>query len=230
VHQMFPTGGYGMNTGLADAVDAGWKLAAVINGYGGRGLIDSYGTERRPVGTRNVLMSQRHLGIHLRAGDMLRQGVPTERLATFLQAERGENEYSGVELGYRYNGSAIVCPDNSSEPDWNPDRYLPTTWPGSRAPSLTLADGTPLYDLLGPEFTLVDFVGDGRADALLAAAEDQGVPVRHAVVADDVARGVWERDLVLLRPDQHVAWRGATAPQDPEAVLRLVRGAEPEQV
>lgn len=230
VHQMFPTGGYGMNTGLADAVDVGWKLAAVINGYGGQRLIDSYEPERRPVGERNMLTSERHLSVHLRAGDMLRQGVPATRLATFLQAERGENEYSGVELGYRYGGSPIVCPDDSSEPAWNPDRYLPTTWPGSRAPSLILAGRTPLYDLLGPEFTLVDFVGDGRADALLAAAHDQGVPVRHTVIEDDVAREVWERDLVLLRPDQHVAWRGTTAPADPDAVIRRVRGAEPVPV
>lgn len=230
VHQMFPTGGYGMNTGLADAVDAGWKLAAVLNGYGGQGLIDSYETERRPVGARNMLMSKRHLDVHLRAGDLLRQGVPAERLATFLQAERGENEYSGLELGYRYDGSAIVCPDDSSEPDWKPDRYLPTTWPGSRAPSLILGHGTPLFDLLGPDFTLVDFVGDGRADALLAAAEDQGLPVRHTVIADEVARGVWERDLVMLRPDQHVAWRGTTAPRAPEAVIRCIRGARSAQV
>lgn len=228
VHQMFPTGGYGMNTGLADAVDIGWKLAAVIKGYGGQGLIDSYENERRPVGVRNMQTSERHLGVHLRAGEMLSQGVPAARLARFLQAERGENEYTGVELGYRYGGSSIVCPDGSGEPAWNPDRYLPTTWPGSRAPSVILADGTPLYDLLGPEFTLVDFAGDGRADALLAAADDQRVPMRHAVIADDAARGVWERDLVIVRPDQHVAWRGATGPRDPEAVIRRIRGATSE--
>jgi hypothetical protein len=87
-----------------------------------------------------------------------------------------------------------------------------------------LADGTPLYDLLGDDFTLVDFAADGRADALLAAADDQGVPVRHVVVADDMARDLWERDLVLVRPDQHVAWRGTTATRRPEAVIRRVRG------
>lgn len=223
-HQMFPTGGYGMNTGVADAVDIGWKLAAVLNGWGGARLLDSYETERRPVALRNLRMSRRHIGIHFAAGQMLREGEPAEEIAAFLQSERGENEYAGVELGYRYHDSPVVCADGSPEPEWVPQRYTPTTWPGGRAPSVLLDDGAPLYDRLGRELTLVDFCGDGRADPLLAAAEARDVPLTHVVLPATGAADVWERGLVLVRPDHHVAWRGDASPDDPGAVIDRVRG------
>jgi 2-polyprenyl-6-methoxyphenol hydroxylase-like FAD-dependent oxidoreductase len=224
VHQMFPTGGYGMNSGIADAVDAVWKIAALILGFGGDELPASYEAERRPVGLRNMHTSRRHLGVHIRAGELMREGAPIETVGAFIDAERGENEYVGIELGYRYHDSAIVCHDDGSEPVWRPHEYTPTTWPGGRPPSVLLDSGRPLYDRLGPWFTLVDFSGDGRADALVDAALEQGMPLRHTVITDPVARELWERDLVLVRPDHHVAWRGNVAPDDPEAVVRRIRG------
>ncbi|GAA3608996.1 FAD-dependent oxidoreductase [Nonomuraea rosea] len=226
-HQMFPTGGYGMNSGIADAIDAAWKIAALVKGFGEPGLLESYEAERRPVGLRNMRTSHRHLGVHLKAGGLLREGASLQAVASFLEEERGENEYTGIELGYRYNGSGIVCHDDSPEPSWSPRRYTPTTWPGGRPPSVLLDDGRPIHDRLGSCFTLVDFAGDGRADALLTAATAQGLPVRHTVVTDPVARQLWERDLVLVRPDQHVAWRGNSPPANPAAVVRRIRGAAP---
>lgn len=224
-HRMFPTGGYGMNTGIGDAVDAAWKIAALVKGFGGPALLDSYEAERRPVGLRNLQTSHRHLGVHLKAGALLREGASRQTVATLLETERGENEYAGIELGYRYSGSPVICHEEGPEPPWRPGEYTPTTWPGSRPPSLLLQDGTALYDRLAPSFTLVDFTGDGRADELLREAAAQRLPVRHTVVNDAGARQIWERDLVLLRPDHHVAWRGNSTPADPSAVVRLVRGA-----
>lgn len=224
-HQMFPTGGYGMNSGIADAVDIAWKIAAIVHGYGGPGLLESYEAERRPVGLHNMHTSHRHLGVHLKAGGLLREGAPLPAIASFIEAERGENEYRGVELGYRYNGSGIVCHDDAPQPPWHPHQYTPTTWPGGRPPSIVLDGGGPVFDRLGQGFTLIDFAGDGRADALLAAAGAQGLPVTHTVVTDAAARELWERDLVLVRPDQHVAWRGNQSPPDPAAVVRRIRGA-----
>ena len=225
-HRMFPTGAYGMNTGIGDAVDVAWKIAALVQGYGGPGLLDSYEAERRPVGLRNMHTSHRHLGVHLKAGTLLREGASPEDLASFLTAERGENEYRGIELGYRHNDSPIVChEDDTPEPPWRPHEYTPTTWPGGRPPSLLLDGGEPLYDRFASSFTLVDFAGDGRAGPLLEAAAAQDLPVTHTVVTDAGARQVWERDLVLLRPDHHVAWRGNAAGPDPAAVVRRVRGA-----
>jgi 2-polyprenyl-6-methoxyphenol hydroxylase-like FAD-dependent oxidoreductase len=223
-HQMFPTGGYGMNSGIADAVDAAWKITGLVKGFGGPGLLESYEAERRPVGLRNMHTSHRHLGVHLKAGGLLREGASLQALASFIEAERGENEYTGIELGYRYNDSPIVCCDDSPEPPWSPREYTPTTWPGGRPPSVLLGNGRPIYDRLGPFFTLIDFAGDGRADALLAAAAAQGLPVSHTVVTDAVARRLWERDLVLVRPDQHVAWRGNKPPPNPTAVVQRIRG------
>ncbi|WP_371530695.1 FAD-dependent monooxygenase [Streptomyces sp. NBC_01283] len=225
-HRMFPTGAYGMNTGIGDAMDAAWKIAAAVKGFGGPALLDSYEAERRPVGLRNMHTSHRHLGVHLQAGQLLREGASLKDIAAFLDAERGENEYRGIELGYRYTDSPVVCHEDAPEPPWSPRQYRPTTWPGSRPPSLLLDDGTPVYDRFGPSFTLVDFVGDGRADTLLQEAEAQGLPVRHAVLTGNTgARRAWERDLVLLRPDHHVAWRGDKAHPDPAAVIRRIRGA-----
>lgn len=223
-HQMFPTGGYGMNTGVADAVDAAWKVAALVNGHGGAALLDSYELERRPVGLRNLHTSHRHLGVHFAAGDLARSGVPLSEVDNFLRAERGENEYAGVELGYRYD-SPVIWHEETDEPAWRPDRYTPTTWPGGRPPSVVLGDGTFLFRRLGTGFTLVDFTGDGRAAPLLDAAARAGVPLTHTVVRDEPARELWGRDLVLLRPDQHVAWRGNRSPADSSAVLGHVLGS-----
>lgn len=223
-HRMFPTGAYGMNTGIGDAVDAAWKIAALVDGFGGPGLLDSYEAERRPVGLRNMHTSHRHLGVHLKAGQLLREGASIEAVASFLDSERGENEYRGIELGYRYNDSPIVCHEDSPEPPWSPQEYTPTTWPGARPPGMLIQDGKPILDRFARSFTLMDFAGDGSADDLLEAAAAQGLPVSHIVLTDGNARQVWERDLVLLRPDHHVAWRGNRAPSDPIAVVRRVRG------
>jgi 2-polyprenyl-6-methoxyphenol hydroxylase-like FAD-dependent oxidoreductase len=223
-HQMFPAGSHGMNTGAGDAVDLGWKLAALIKGYGGGALLDSYEVERRPVGLRNMAMSRRHLDVHFEHMRLRQEGASAQRLGAFLDAQPGENTYEGIYLDYRYGGSPIVCSDGSAEPASDPLRYRPSTWPGARPPSLVLADGGQLFDRFGPEFTLVDTAGDGRADALLAAAAEQGLPVRHVVVGQDRVRELWERDLVLVRPDQHVAWRGNRIPDEPATVVDLVRG------
>ncbi|WP_166349368.1 FAD-dependent monooxygenase [Phytoactinopolyspora limicola] len=222
-HQMFPTGGYGMNTGVADAVDIGWKLSAVIRSWGGPKLLDSYETERRPVALNNIHMSRRHIGVHVTAGRMLKRGRPLAEIAEYLQAERGENEYSGVELGDRYNGSPVVCDEPLPSPAWDPWQYIPTTTPGSRPPSVLTAEGHSLFEQLGSGFTLVDFAGDGRAEPLLAAAQLHEVTIRHVVIHDDHARRLWERDLVLIRPDQRVAWRSNTE-FNAWNVMRVVTG------
>jgi 2-polyprenyl-6-methoxyphenol hydroxylase-like FAD-dependent oxidoreductase len=223
-HRMFPTGAYGMNTGIGDVIDAAWKVAALVRGFGGPGLLDSYEAERRPVGRRNMETSHRHIGVHLKAGSLLGSGAQLGAVASVLEAERGENEYRGIELDYRYDDSPIICPDDSPAPPWNPRAYTPTTRPGSRPPSVVLAGGQPIYDRFAAPFTLVDFAGTGAADPLLEAAAAHGVPVRRTVVTDGAARELWERDLVLLRPDHHVAWRGNRAGRDAAAVLRRVRG------
>ncbi|OAP58467.1 hypothetical protein AYL99_07557 [Fonsecaea erecta] len=229
-HQNIPTGGYGMNTAVGDSFDIGWKLAAVLSGYGGSALLQSYEDERRPVATRNIERSGVHWSQHSfyrnlvsQTGDMVTAQTPEgddlrRRIAEHVLANDGENKDHGIELGYRYNGSPVIVRDEDTEdgdevePPWTPRHYIPSTWPGARAPHVFLADGaTSVFDLFGRgrEFSLVDFTREARYIAAFApAARSLGVPLRPIHLPDEPhVRAVWGRDAVLVRPDDHVAWR-----------------------
>src|SRR5262249_1579568 len=156
-HQYNPTGGYGMNTGIADACDLAWKLAALVRGFGGPGLLESYDAERRPVGLRNRQASGRHTEGRLAIAETYRQaGDAFEELSAEGDARRAalaariaalgnaENESYGIELGYAYPQSPIVCAETDAEISDDPIRYVPTTAPGARLPSVLLADGSAL--------------------------------------------------------------------------------------
>lgn len=234
VHQYIPTGGYGMNTGVADAVDLAWKLAALHDGWAGPALLASYEAERRPVGLRNREASRAHTQakiamlefwdqrVHDDGADGARfRAEMAERIAAHGNAE---NESLGIELGYRYDGSPIVCAEAGTPPALDDLHYRPSTWPGTRAPSLYLDDGRALFDLLGGGFTLIDFAATDTS-GLERAAAACGMPLETLRIDDSHARRVYQRDLVLVRPDQHVAWRGDAPPEDAIAVIDRVRGA-----
>jgi len=234
VHQVIPTGGYGMNTGVGDAVNLGWKLAAVLQGWGGASLLSSYETERLPIGRRNRDASARHLSIRTQitaartpeihedstAGEAARRKMG-ERI---LELGNLENEALGIELGDRYDASPIVCAGDGNAPAWSMEEYVPSTWPGARPPSVILADGRGLFDLFGPGFTLLRF-SETPVERFVDAARERGVPLWITDVRDDNARRLYENDLVLVRPDQHVAWRGDHAPEDALGIIDRVRGA-----
>jgi 2-polyprenyl-6-methoxyphenol hydroxylase-like FAD-dependent oxidoreductase len=233
-HQYIPTGGYGMNTGVGDAFDLAWKFAAVLRGWGGNALLDSYEHERRPVGMRNREASRRHAETREAIARLWDPRAETPgREADAIRVEIGrriaaignaENESLGIELGYRYDDSPVVCSEDGAPPSLDPHRYLPTTWPGTRIPSVYLADGRSLFDELGPGFTLLDFAGADTA-AFEDAAALRGVPLTVRRIEDAHARQICERALVLVRPDQHVAWRADRMPRDPLAIIDRVRGA-----
>jgi 2-polyprenyl-6-methoxyphenol hydroxylase-like FAD-dependent oxidoreductase len=225
VHQVFPTGGYGMNTGVGDAYDVAWKLAAVIGGWGGPELLSSYAIERRPVAERNREIAGRHASIHLEFHERIRAGHAASDVGHFLKGARGENEFLGVEMDYRLSGSPVVVDDCTGELPWSPRNYTPSTRPGSRAPHVRRFDGRSILSEIRPNgFTMVDFTPEGIGRAFLADASDLGVPIRHISVDDPHVRELWQRDLVLVRPDHFVAWRGNRPPTDPAAVLRTVTG------
>ncbi len=225
-HHFYPTGGHGANTGLGDAADLEWKLAACLNGWGGPGLLDSYEVERRPVGLFNREMCANLLEVWLRFARLSADGASREQLAGFLAQETYQLDNVGIHFGYRYSGSPVICHEDGPAPPWDWRRITPTTWPGGRAPSVRLADGSALYDHLQSELTLVDLSGSNTGEAMAKEARERGVPVSYLAVDDESVRSAWERDLVLVRPDQHVAWRGNDVPDDWDAVLDRVRGCQ----
>ena len=212
-----------MNMGVADAFDLGWKLAAVLKGFGGEGLLQSYEQERKPVAIRNVERSGVHFGVHgqlkefLSGDDPKRVDQPTEEgkalrkeIHDYYQVHDNENKDFGIEMGYRYQ-SAVVIPDESTkEPEWSPRQYIPTTWPGSRPPHIFLSDGKPIYDHFGKYWTLLTFTEEECGQSALAeAAKTLGVPLEIVDLSQEpLAKKLYERQLVLVRPDQHVSWRG----------------------
>ncbi|MFE6450650.1 FAD-dependent monooxygenase [Nocardiopsis dassonvillei] len=224
-HQFYPTGGHGANTGIGDAVDLGWKLAALTRGWAGPGLLDSYEAERRPVALFNLEMCANLLEVWGRFPRLAASGASREILAGFLREEEHQIENLAIHFDYRYASSPAVVAEDGPGPRWSWRTTTPGTWPGSRPPHVRLADGTALFDLLGAGFTLVDFSPEGVGASAVEAAEKREMPLAHLRVDDEGARALWERDLVLVRPDQHVAWRGSAPPEDWGPVLDTVRGA-----
>ncbi|HEU5275272.1 MAG TPA: hypothetical protein VFU97_16535 [Xanthobacteraceae bacterium] len=132
----------------------------------------------------------------------------------------------GVHLGYRYAESPICWPDGTELPPDEPNRYVPSTGPGCRAPHVWLAPGRSILDLFGKRFALLGFGADpADVAALESAARTRGVPLAFTSIDNQEAATLYARRLVLVRPDGHVAWRGDRAPEDPVAVIDCVRGA-----
>ena len=235
-HQYIPTGGYGMNTGIGDACDLGWKVAALVLGFGGPALLAAYDAERRPVGLRNRQASGAHTEVRMAiaqayadAGDSVyetsaesdgRRAALAARIATLGNAE---NESYGIELGYAYPRSPIVCAETDAEISDDPVRYVPTTAPGARLPSIFLADGSALFDRLGRWFTLIAFGGAPDTE-LVKAAMRLGMPLEVLRIDQPDLQHIYQAPQVLVRPDQHVAWRGPNAGEDADAIIARCLG------
>jgi len=232
-HLVIPTGGLGMNTGVGDAIDLGWKLAATIKGWGGRALLASYEAERRAIGKRNVEASgfaaaglaiwrnawQRNIREDSMEGAATRADVG--RLANIVQ--RRSHEMNGVELGYTYAGSPIVVSEAEPYPESDFFHYIPSASPGSRFPHVWLKDGRALQDIFGSGFTLLAF-GDADTAPLQRAMKASVVPLEVLTLDEPPVHFVAARNLVLLRPDLHVAWRGNSLPASCESLVATVTG------
>jgi 2-polyprenyl-6-methoxyphenol hydroxylase-like FAD-dependent oxidoreductase len=233
-HAMSPTGGFGMNTGIGDAVDLSWKLAAALDGWGSDGLLDSYTAERQPIGARNVAEASGNLrrmlsvGAHPDIADDTPRGAATRAKVgrEFTEMMRREWFTLGIHLGYRYEGSPICWPDGSTAPPDEARSYVPTARPGHRAPHAWLADGRSTLDLFGRGLTLLGFGADaGEAEPLTVAARARRVPIAFVPLSEPQMAALYQRKFVLVRPDGHVAWRGDRIPEDPLRLIDVVRGA-----
>jgi 2-polyprenyl-6-methoxyphenol hydroxylase-like FAD-dependent oxidoreductase len=234
-HLVIPTGGLGMNTGVGDAVDLAWKLAGTLAGWGGPGLLDAYEAERRPIGLRNIQASDAAMAGRdsWRAAwsPSLHDGTPegarcrAEIARLFDVEQRKVTEILGIEAGYQYVDSPIVWPESGERPDPNSTSYIPTTWPGARLPHVWLDDGSALHDHLGAGYTLLR-LGHTRPDTstLESALRHNRAPLDILDIPEASARELYGFDLLLVRPDLHVAWRGDTVPTDPGAIADRVTG------
>jgi hypothetical protein len=235
VHLVIPTGGLGMNTGVGDAIDLSWKLAATLQGWGGPGLLASYEIERRQVGERNVAASRfatvgrRKWRAAYRPNirDNTPEGAETRaNLASIADVEqRKTNEMIGAELGYRYADSPLIWPEAGEPPEQHFMQYVPTTWPGARLPHVWLQDGTAMQDRIGSGYTLLR-LGRTRAGTtgLETAFAALGAPLQILCIDDAAPREIYGHDLLLLRPDMHVVWRGNKLPDDPAALAARATG------
>ncbi len=234
IHQHSPSGGFGMNTGLGDAVDLGWKLGATLAGWGGPALLESYEIERKPVARRIVReATENHVPLSDVAtlalvrspspeGDRARRIISDEILRERTRVFVSD----GLVLGYRYEPSPVIVADGTPAPKESVSQYTPIARPGSRAPHAWLEGGRSTLDLFGDSFVLLAF--DGAASdtsSILTAARLRGVPLKMVAIDDPVIAKLYERRLVLVRPDGHVSWRADAPPEDPLALIDHVRGA-----
>ncbi len=232
VHTTSPTGGMGMNTGMQEVLDLGWKLEAALRGWAGPSLLASYETERKPIAARNLAFSTRNFAAWRDVPDPRAVCDDTQegarvRAATgkrLADATRVEWESLGLQIGHRYEGSPICVADSTPPTPDDDSIYLPTSRPGSRAPHAWLADGRSTLDLFGRGFTLLVFGVDDDASPMAAAFARKGVALVVERIADPKIATLYERRLVLVRPDGHVAWRG-DAVREPERIVDTVRGA-----
>lgn len=236
-HLTSPTGGFGMNTGIQDAVNLSWKLEAMIKGWGGPHLLESYEPEQRPVGLRNVAEATGNLE------RMLAPRVkepPKALLEDSPEGVRARKEFGdayteamkrewfsiGIHLGYVYEGSPVIVADGTPRPEDTVSTYSQNARPGSRAPHVWLEDGVSTLDLFGGGFVLLRFgAAAPSGEGLLAAARDKGVPIEAVPILNKEAEALYERKLVLVRPDGQVCWRSDSEPQDPVQIIDTVRGA-----
>jgi 2-polyprenyl-6-methoxyphenol hydroxylase-like FAD-dependent oxidoreductase len=231
-HLWMPYAGYGMNAGIADAADLAWQLAATLKGWAPPAILDAYAAERQPI-TEQVSRFAMDMALKLMQH---RRSIPPEiewdgATGEATRARIGREAYElnvqqyccgGLNFGYFYDRSPIIAYDGAEPPAYGMAEFTPSTVPGCRAPHLWLGARS-LYDALGPGYTLVRRDPAARVDGLLAAAAGRGVPLAVLDI-DDAARDLYAQPLTLVRPDQHVAWRGAE-PGDARALVDRIRGA-----
>jgi 2-polyprenyl-6-methoxyphenol hydroxylase-like FAD-dependent oxidoreductase len=233
-HLWIPHAGYGMNAGIADAENLSWKLAAVLDGWAPPAILDAYEAERQPVADQVSRFTEDSAS---RARTQHRE-IPAEvewpgPIGEATRARIGKEAYDlaiqrqcagGLNFGYFYEGSPIIAYDGEPHPAYTMCDFTSSTVPGCRAPHLWLSDGRSLYDALGPGYTLIRLDPAVRVSGIIEAATQRGVPLSVLDVNEPYAQAVYARNLVLARPDRHVAWRGDEQPAAPNELIDLLSG------
>ena len=234
-HLWVPYAGYGMNAGIADAMNLSWLLAAHIDGWAPETILDAYQRERLPITDQVSRFAMKHAEGAIRERTTLPPELEQETPAGVqARARVGQAAYdlnvqqfacAGLNFGYYYDASPIIRYDGEQQPRYTMHDYEPSTVPGCRTPHLWLADSRSLYDAMSPGYTLLRFDMNAEVEPLVRSAAARGLPLTVLDVIPREAQSVYRHKLLLSRPDQHVAWRGDQLPDDPRALVDLVRGA-----
>jgi 2-polyprenyl-6-methoxyphenol hydroxylase-like FAD-dependent oxidoreductase len=231
-HLWIPMAGYGMNAGIADAMNLSWLLAAHLNGWASAGILDAYERERKPI-TEQV---SRFAMNHAIALQKEREAIPLglEELGPdgdALRTQAGQKLYdlnvqqyccAGLNFGYFYDASHLIAYDGDAPPGYTMYQFTPSTVPGCRTPHVWLDGGQSLYDAMGHDYALLRTDPTLDVSPLLEEASARGIPLRVIDITGEAALGIYKEALVLSRPDQHVAWRGQQLPDDVDALLNLI--------
>lgn len=234
-HLWTPQAGYGMNAGIADAANLSWLIAATLTGWAPPAILDAYAAERQPI-TEQVSRFVMDMALNIMKQ---RREIPAEvewpgPIGEAMRARIGKEAYDldvqlqccgGLNFGYFYEGSPIIAYDGERQPVYSIGNFTSSTVPGCRAPHFWLDDRRSLYDALGPDYTLIRFDPTVNVSGVVESAARRGVPLAVLDVDAPEARTLYARNLVLVRPDQHVAWRGDKEPPAPLDLIDLVRGA-----
>lgn len=236
-HLWVPYAGYGMNAGIADAMNLSWQLAALLNGWAGEGILEAYDAERRPITEQVSRFAMNHALRAISERLNIPNNIDEEGAEADARRRRiGEESYSlhvqqfacaGLNFGYFYPDSPLIAYDDESAPGYTMYDYIPSTVPGCRTPHFELADGTSVYDALGPEYTLLRFDPAVDVAPLLDAGAAAGVPLELLDIDLRERPEPHRHALLLSRPDRHVAWRGDAVPEDPAALIDRVTGRLP---
>lgn len=227
-HQVSPTGGLGMHTGVCETVNLGWKLAAMIDGWGGPALLDSYEIECRPMAAYNVDISTRsyHNIVGLPGSGSVEDVFPKDDPEATEVQLRNLTIPDFIKVQFIFENSPICLYDGTEPDPVEMRKGTQSSQAGSRAPHGWVAEGEAIFDRFGRDFTLVRF-GETpeEADDLVEAAGACGLPLTVLDIADANLMALYGKRLVLVRPDGHVAWRGDACPNDAVALMDKVRGA-----
>jgi 2-polyprenyl-6-methoxyphenol hydroxylase-like FAD-dependent oxidoreductase len=237
-HLWVPYAGYGMNAGIADAANLGWLLAARLEGWGEEGILAAHAAERLPITDQVSHFAMDHAHAMAQARKSVSHEIESDGpQADAYRAAVGKTTYdlnvqqyccAGLNFGYFYQGSPIIAYDGEAAPPYTMGEFTPSTVPGARLPHIWLADRRSLYDALGPFYTLLRLDPDIDVSSLTNAASAVGVPLTVLDISRSEAAKLFARNLILVRPDQHVAWRGNGVPANPDWLVNIIRGAGSE--
>jgi 2-polyprenyl-6-methoxyphenol hydroxylase-like FAD-dependent oxidoreductase len=233
-HLWVPMAGYGMNAGIADAANLAWLLAAHLSGWAPAGILDAHEAERLPITEQVSVFAMNHaLSLSRQRSEVPDNIDADDEAGEQARIALGKSAYDlnvqqyccgGLNFGYYYDKSPIIAYDEATPPAYGMADFTPSTVPGCRVPHIWLNDGRSLYDALGPDYTLLRFDSAVDVSGLMSEAVRARVPIKLLDVASSESAGIYDRSLVLARPDQHVAWRSNRPPKDPRELVGLISG------